>query len=91
LQQGCARALLGLLDLRGGSPCRALRGITLMRDRGGLARHEDLLRESSNRSGQRRPRPSDITLHRIDPRSSGCGYDCFNRLGQGCVRALSSW
>jgi hypothetical protein len=37
LQQGCARALLSLLDLRGGCPCRALRGNVLLKGSGGLA------------------------------------------------------
>jgi hypothetical protein len=89
LQQGHARVLLGLLDLWGGSPCRAIRGNVLLKGRGGLARRRNLFRSSSDRTGRRRPRLSDNTLRRVGHRSSSCRCDFFYGLGQGRTLVLS--
>jgi hypothetical protein len=53
LRQGRIGVVLGLLDLRGRGPCRALGGVTLLRGRSGLARHEDILCDDDNWSGRR--------------------------------------
>jgi hypothetical protein len=57
LRQGYAQSLLDLLDLRGGGPCRALGGVTLLRGCGGLAQHKDLVRGNNDRSGGEGPIP----------------------------------
>jgi hypothetical protein len=57
LRQGYAQALLGLLDLRGGGPCRAVGGVMLLRGCGGLAQHKDLVRGNNDRSGGEGPTP----------------------------------